>query len=63
MLWLHVEAADARGRTFHLPVDRKGFGDEDLTIASDLLAYQDIGDIKGMRRHTPVSSGTGPTQR
>ncbi|MGV8042305.1 MAG: multiheme c-type cytochrome [Thermoanaerobaculaceae bacterium] len=48
VLWLHVEATDAKGRSFHLPVDRKGFGDEDLTIASDVLAYQDIGDIKGI---------------
>lgn len=48
VLWLHVEAADSKGRTFHLPVDRKGFADEDLTIASDALAYQDIGDIRGI---------------
>jgi hypothetical protein len=48
VLWLHVEATDARGRTFHLPVDRKGFEGEDFTISSDALAYQDIGDIKGL---------------
>lgn len=48
VLWLHVEATDAKGRTFHLPVDRKGFAGEDLTIASDALAYQDIGDIRGI---------------
>ncbi|HPW55220.1 MAG: hypothetical protein KA072_02850 [Thermoanaerobaculaceae bacterium] len=48
VLWLHVEATDAKGRTVHLPVDRTGFVDEDLTIASDVLAYQDIGDIKGI---------------
>jgi hypothetical protein len=48
MLWLHVEAVDAAGKTHHLPVDRKGFDGEDWTIASAAaLAYQDIGDIKG----------------
>jgi len=49
VLWLHVEATDANGRTYHLPVDRKGFKDEDYTVASaTALAYQDIGDIKGI---------------
>ena len=48
VLWLHVEARDARGEAHHLPVDRKGFPGEDLTVASDTLAYQDIGDIKGL---------------
>jgi hypothetical protein len=49
VLWLHVEATDASGRSFHLPVDRKGIPDEDFTIASaTALAYQDIGDIKGI---------------
>ena len=47
MLWLHVEAKDSKGRTYHLPVDRKGFKDEDYTIASDTaMAYFDIGEIK-----------------
>jgi nitrate/TMAO reductase-like tetraheme cytochrome c subunit len=48
VLWLHVEAADAKGRTFHLPVTPKGFSGEEYTIASDAMAYQDIGDIKGI---------------
>ena len=49
VLWLHVEAKDAKGRTFHLPVDRKGFAGEEYTIASaTALAYQDIGDIRGI---------------
>jgi len=47
VVWLHVTAKDARGRTWHLPVDPKGFAGEELTIASDALAYQDIGDIQG----------------
>ena len=47
VLWLHVEAKDSKGNVWHLPVDRKGFKDEDYTIASDTaMAYQDIGDIK-----------------
>jgi hypothetical protein len=49
VLWLHVTATDAKGRTWHLPVDPKGFAGEELTIASaDAMAYQDIGDIKGI---------------
>jgi hypothetical protein len=49
VVWLHVEATDSSGRTFHLPVDAKGFDGEDFTIASaEAIAYQDIGDIKGI---------------
>ncbi len=49
MLWLHVTARDARGAEYHLPVDRKGFAGEELTIASaKTLAYQDIGEIRGI---------------
>jgi len=48
VLWLHVEAVDAKGQSYHLPVTPKGFKGEDYTIASDVLAYQDIGDIKGI---------------
>ncbi|MDZ7372710.1 MAG: cytochrome c family protein [candidate division KSB1 bacterium] len=46
-LWLHVEAVDANGRVYHLPVDRKGFPGEEHTITSNELAYQDIGEILG----------------
>lgn len=49
ILWLHVEATDAEGRTYHLPVDPKGFEGEAYTIGSDrALAYQDFGDIQGI---------------
>lgn len=49
VLWLHVTAVDAAGKTYHLPVDPKGFDGEEYTIASDeAMAYQDIGDIKGL---------------
>jgi hypothetical protein len=56
MLWLHVEATDANGKVYHLKVDRKGFEGEDYTIASNILAYQDmsvplgIPDFKGIQR-------------
>jgi hypothetical protein len=49
VLWLHVEARDANGKVYHLPVDAKGFEGEQFTIASgSAMAYQDIGDIKGL---------------
>lgn len=43
ILWLHVEAKDAAGNVYHLKVDPKGFDGEEYTIASDALAYQDMG--------------------
>ena len=43
IVWLHVEAVDAEGVVFHLPVDPKGFEGEEYTIAADVLAYQDMG--------------------
>ena len=48
VLWAHVTAKDAKGQVYHLPVDKKGFPGEDFTIASDALAYQDIGEVKGI---------------
>lgn len=49
LLWLDVRATDAKGKSWHLPVDRKGFEGEALTIAdSKAMAYQDIGEIKGI---------------
>jgi hypothetical protein len=63
VLWLHVEATDAKGATYHLPVDRKGFKDEDYTIASaTALAYQDIGEIKDIPGFAGLKrDGTYPT--
>ncbi|MBN2289024.1 MAG: NapC/NirT family cytochrome c [Candidatus Glassbacteria bacterium] len=43
IVWLHVEATDAQGKVYHLPVDPKGFEGEEYTIARDVLAYQDMG--------------------
>lgn len=56
IVWLHVEATDANGNTYHLPVDKKGFDGEQYTIADTVLAYQDMGlpleqaDFAGVRR-------------
>lgn len=56
IVWMHVEAVDAKGNKFHLPVNKKGFEGEEYTIASDVLAYQDMGialnlpDFKGIQR-------------
>ncbi len=56
IMWLHVTATDVNGKTYHLPVDKKGFGGEQYTIASDVLAYQDMAvpldkpDFKGLPR-------------
>ena len=56
VVWLHVEAEDAKGNKFHLPVDKKGFEGEEYTIASEVLAYQDMGiplgieNFEGVRR-------------
>jgi nitrate/TMAO reductase-like tetraheme cytochrome c subunit len=48
VLWAHVTAKDAKGQVYHLPVDKKGFPGEEFTIASDAMAYQDIGEVKGI---------------
>lgn len=56
IVWLHVEATDIAGRKYHLPVDPRGFDGEEYTIASDVLAYQDMGialdqpDFPGVQR-------------
>jgi nitrate/TMAO reductase-like tetraheme cytochrome c subunit len=50
VVWLHVEAEDASGRRYHLPVDAKGFEGEEMTIASaTALAYQDLGEIQDLK--------------
>ena len=43
IMWLHVTAKDAAGKTWDLPVDKKGFEGEEYTIGADVLAYQDMG--------------------
>ncbi len=46
IVWLDVTATDSEGKTYHLPVDTKGFDGEEYTIAADVLAYQDMGIAK-----------------
>jgi len=56
IVWLHVEAVDEKGNVYQLPVDKKGFDGEEYTIASEDLAYQDLGvplgieNFEGLRR-------------
>ena len=56
IVWLHVEATDAKGKVYHLNVDKKGFEGEEYTISGDYLAYQDMSvplgkpDFKGVQR-------------
>src|SRR5690606_26169596 len=56
IVWMHVEAVDEKGNTYHLPVDKKGFEGEEFTIGGDVLAYQDMGialndaSFKGVQR-------------
>ncbi len=56
IVWMHVEAVDAKGSAYHLPVDKKGFAGEEFTIGADTLAYQDMGialgapDFAGVQR-------------
>jgi len=56
IVWLHVEAVDASGKTYHLPVDPKGFEGEEYLIGADVPAYQDMGialddpDFEGVQR-------------
>ena len=56
IVWMHVEAVDAKGKTYHIPVDKKGFAGEEYTIGANVLAYQDMGialndpNFKGVQR-------------
>jgi nitrate/TMAO reductase-like tetraheme cytochrome c subunit len=54
IVWLHVEATDEDGNTWHIPVDKKGFTGEEYTIASDALAYQDMGIPLGIENFEGV---------
>ncbi|MFZ0280533.1 MAG: multiheme c-type cytochrome [Bacteroidales bacterium] len=56
IVWLQVEATDAKGKVYHMNVDKKGFEGEEYTISGNDLAYQDLGvplgqpDFKGVLR-------------
>ncbi len=51
-----MTATDSSGKSWHLPVDPKGFEGEEYTISTDVLAYQDMGiaqdkpDFPGVQR-------------
>jgi len=50
MLWLEVQAIDAGGKAYPIPVDLKGFKGEKYTIAdSKAMAYQAMGEIMGLK--------------
>ncbi len=55
ILWLDVRAVDADGKEYHLPVDPKEFEGEKYTIASDELAYSDMGIPLGKKDFMGVS--------
>lgn len=48
-LWVEVHAIDSAGKRYILPVDRKGFKGEEYTITSNELAYQDMGEMMGIK--------------
>lgn len=54
IVWLHVEATDAAGNAYHLPVDPKGFEGEEYTIADSVLAYQDMGIPLGIENFAGI---------
>ncbi|KAB2841645.1 MAG: hypothetical protein F9K45_07750, partial [Melioribacteraceae bacterium] len=54
ILWMHVEAKDSKGNIYHLPVDKKGFEGEEFTIASDVLAYQDMAIALNMKNFAGI---------
>ena len=54
IVWLQVEATDAKGNVYHLPVDAKGFEGEEYTISGDYLAYQDMGIPLGIENFSGV---------
>ncbi len=52
--WLHVTATDSEGKTYHLPVDKKGFEGEEYTIGKNVLAYKDMGVPLGIENFEGV---------
>ncbi|OAG28397.1 multiheme c-type cytochrome [Thermodesulfatator autotrophicus] len=64
MLWLEVWVIDANGKSWHIPVQPKGFKGEEYTIADpNAYAYFAIGEImeipnfKGLKRDGNVPAG------
>jgi len=55
MLWLEMVAIDAKGKTYYLALDKKGFQGEEYTISNaKALAYQAMGEIMGMKEFKGV---------
>ena len=55
MLWLEIAAIDAKGKTYYLALDKKGFHGEEYTISdAKALAYQAMGEIMGMKEFQGV---------
>jgi hypothetical protein len=46
-VWLHAEVTDSVGKKYPLVVQPKGFKDEEFTIGSNALAYEDFNELKG----------------
>ena len=64
MFWLEVQAVDGVGKSYQIPVNRKGFKGEEYTIAdSGAMAYQAMGEImeikdfNGLKRDGNVPDG------
>jgi len=64
VVWLEMKAEDEKGRTYHIPVNKKGFEGEAYTIAdSKAIAYQamgeimEIGDYEGISRDGDLPDG------
>ncbi len=56
MLWLEVCAIDSKGRCYPIPVVKKGFKNEEYTIADpSKLAYQAMGEIMGIPGFAGIS--------
>ena len=56
VVWLEVRGVDEQGRTFHIPVDRKGFEGEAYTIADPkAIAYQAMGEIMEVKGYQGIS--------
>jgi hypothetical protein len=56
VVWLEMKAEDEAGRTYHIPVNRKGFEGEAYTIAdSKAIAYQAMGEIMEIEDYEGIS--------
>jgi hypothetical protein len=61
IVWLDVRATDSEGKSYHLPVDPKGFEGEEYTIANSDLAYSDMGIPLGLKDFPGVARDAVPS--